>query len=287
MSSALVTRTNRWFTRNARPLPWRAAEATAWHVVMSEFMLQQTPVARVLPVYERWVRMFPTPSALAAVPASEAVREWGRLGYPRRAQRLHALSVILDRDFDDQVPADEQVLRGLPGIGEYTAAAVAAFAFGKRSVVVDTNVRRVIARAVQGQQWPAQNLSRAEYELASSLVPKSSTSAALWAASSMELGATICTASSPRCDECPLMELCSWNLSGRPQSPRPHRTQSWHGTDRQCRGVILQALRESNSPVPNADLRALWTDDEQFKRCLLALREEDFVVRTQKGWTLK
>ena len=287
MAASLVNSTNRWFRHNARPLPWREDTASAWHVLMSEFMLQQTPVARVLPVYERWVKRFPVPSALASVPVSEAVREWGRLGYPRRAQRLHALSVILDRDFEDEVPDDEQVLRGLPGIGEYTAAAIVAFAYGKRSVVVDTNVRRVIARAVAGRQWPEQNLSRAEYELAASLVPASALAAATWAAASMELGATICTAAKPQCEVCPVSSECEWLKLGQPQSPRPQRTQAWHGTDRQCRGVILQALRESTRPVPNAELRALWPEEEQFKRCLLALRSENFVVRTKTGWILK
>lgn len=283
----LVKSANRWFVRHARALPWRDPSASAWHVVMSEFMLQQTPVARVLPVYERWVTLFPFPSALATVPVSEAVRQWGRLGYPRRAQRLHALSIILDQEFDDEVPSDEAVLRSLPGIGEYTAAAIVAFAFGKRSVVVDTNVRRVIARAVRGQQWPDQNLSRAEYALAASLVPASHQAAATWAAASMELGATICTAANPKCEQCPLASNCSWLKLGRPQSPRPHRTQAWHGTDRQCRGVILQALREASGPVANGELRSLWPESEQFKRCLLALREESFIARTSTGWVLK
>lgn len=249
-------------------------------------MLQQTPVARVLPIYERWVEMFPVPSALATQPVGVAVREWGRLGYPRRAQRLHAASVVLDAEYDDEVPADFELLKSLPGVGDYTAAAVMAFAFAKRSVVVDTNVRRVLARAVDGQQWPAPNLSRAEMAVAESLVPTSDAAAATWSAGVMELGAVVCTVTSPQCDSCPIADLCAWRGSGYPQSPRPHRTQAWHGTDRQCRGAIVQMLRESHQPVANAQLRTVWHDDEQFKKCLLALRAEGLVVRTQKGWTL-
>lgn len=249
-------------------------------------MLQQTPVARVLPMYERWVGLFPVPSALAALPVSESVRQWGRLGYPRRAQRLHAVSVILDRDYDDQVPCDLEKLRALPGVGEYTAAAVMAFAFQRRSVVVDTNVRRVLARALNGQQWPSLSLSRAEMLQAEALVPVQDELASQWSAAVMELGAVVCTASSPRCGECPIVEVCAWQKRGAPQSPRPHRTQAWHGTDRQCRGVIVQRLREAVEPVPQAQLQSLWPDQDQFHSCLLALRAEKFVRRTRQGWVL-
>ena len=286
MSSPLVVAVNRWYRANARPLPWRSETTTAWHVLISEFMLQQTPVARVLPMYERWITMFPVPSALATQPVATAVREWGRLGYPRRAQRLHAASVVLDTEFDDEVPADLELLRSLPGVGEYTAAAVMAFAFAKRSVVVDTNVRRVLARAVMGQQWPAPNLSRAEMALAESLVPKSDAAASTWSAGVMELGAVVCTVTKPSCDQCPIASHCAWRMSGYIGSPRPTRTQAWHGTDRQCRGAIVQMLRDSESPVANAQLRTVWNDAEQFKKCLLALRAEGLVVRTHKGWTL-
>lgn len=286
MSTEIVQPISEWFAREARPLPWRSSEATAWHVLISEFMLQQTPVARVLPMYERWVNMFPIPSALAGVPVSESVRQWGRLGYPRRAQRLHAVSVILDRDYDDQVPSDYEHLRALPGVGEYTAAAIMAFAFQRRSVVVDTNIRRVLARAVDGQQWPSLSLTRAEMNRAEGLVPDSDAAASQWSAAVMELGAVVCTASNPQCGLCPIAGLCAWQKSGAPTSPRPHRTQAWHGTDRQCRGLIVQRLRDAEDPVPTAELRSLWPDAQQFENCLMALREEKFVRRSRQGWLL-
>ena len=140
-----------WYARNARDLPWRAPGATPWAVLVSEIMLQQTPVARVLPEYLSWLARWPTPAALAAEPAGEAIRQWGRLGYPRRALRLHETATILTTRHGGMVPADRDALLALPGIGSYTAAAVASFAFGQRHAVLDTNVRRVLARLVAGQ----------------------------------------------------------------------------------------------------------------------------------------
>ena len=140
-----------WYARNARDLPWRAPGATPWAVLVSEIMLQQTPVARVLPEYLRWIARWPSPAALAAEPAGEAIRQWGRLGYPRRALRLHETATILTTRHGGMVPADLDALLALPGIGSYTAAAVASFAFGQRHAVLDTNVRRVLARLIAGQ----------------------------------------------------------------------------------------------------------------------------------------
>jgi A/G-specific adenine glycosylase len=255
--------------------------------MVSEFMLQQTPVSRVLPVYNQWISMWPTPSALASAPQSEVLRAWGRLGYPRRALRLHAAAIVIDRDFDDVVPQTYEQLRSLPGVGDYTAAAILAFAFRQRSVVIDTNIRRVLARAVLGKQWPEVSLSVAERKLAESLVPKSDAKAAKWSAAIMELGATICTASSPQCDACPITQKCEWLARGLPQSQRPYRTQTWHGTDRQCRGKILQALRESDAAVSEETLRRLTEDRDQFERCLTALEQEEFIRKVKQGWVLK
>jgi len=154
-----------WYARNARDLPWRAPGATPWSVLVSEIMLQQTPVARVLPEYLRWIARWPTPAALAAEPAGEAIRQWGRLGYPRRALRLHETATILTRGHGGMVPADRDALLALPGIGSYTAAAVASFAFGQRHAVLDTNVRRVLARLVAGRPTAAAAPSVAERRL--------------------------------------------------------------------------------------------------------------------------
>ncbi len=186
-----------WYARHARELPWRAPDCTPWGVLVSEVMLQQTPVARVLPVWQEWLARWPEPADLAASSPGEAVRAWGRLGYPRRALRLHAAATELTERFGGVVPDDEVTLRQLPGIGEYTAAAVAAFAFGRRAVVLDTNVRRVLARADGGQQWPAASPTRAERDRAAGLLPRDAATSARWNVALMELGALVCTARRP------------------------------------------------------------------------------------------
>ena len=173
MSTSYAEPVLAWYARNARDLPWRAPGASPWAVLVSEIMLQQTPVARVLPEYLSWMARWPTPAALAAAASGEAIRQWGRLGYPRRALRLHETATILVARHGGTVPADLDALRALPGIGSYTAAAVASFAFGQRHAVLDTNVRRVLARLVAGQPWAgtASSVSVAERRLAESLLP--------------------------------------------------------------------------------------------------------------------
>ena len=140
-----------WYDVHQRDLPWRRPEAGPWAVMVSEYMLQQTPVARVLPAYDAWLRRWPTPVALAAEAPGEAVRMWGKLGYPRRALRLHAAATDIVARHGGAVPTDHAELLALPGVGDYTAAAIAVFGHGQRHVVLDTNVRRVLARAVAGE----------------------------------------------------------------------------------------------------------------------------------------
>ena len=272
----------RWYRANARDLPWRGADP--WSVVVSEFMLQQTPVNRVLPVYEQWLKRWPTARALANTPASEVLRAWGRLGYPRRAQRLHQLASTLVNEYDGEVPSDIDILRTLPGIGEYTASAIMAFAFEESSVVLDTNIRRVLARSQSGEQWPSVSITHGERELAASLVPQRD--AHVYNAAIMELGAVVCTAARPKCDQCPIQKQCAWLATGQPQSPRPHRTQTWHGTDRQCRGAILQMLRDATSGVSKNQLSQCWHSTRQFESCLAALIEEGFVEKRQRVYVL-
>jgi A/G-specific adenine glycosylase len=218
MSTSYAEPVLTWYARNARDLPWRAPDATPWAVLVSEIMLQQTPVARVLPEYLSWIARWPTPAALAAEPAGEAIRQWGRLGYPRRALRLHETATILVARHGGTVPADLDALRALPGIGSYTAAAVASFAFGQRHAVLDTNVRRVLARLVAGQPWArtASSVSVAERRLAESLLPAEPAVAARWSVAVMELGALVCTAGGPRCGDCPVARECAWLTAGRP-----------------------------------------------------------------------
>ncbi|WP_307816505.1 A/G-specific adenine glycosylase [Nocardioides limicola] len=270
-----------WYDRHARDLPWRDGSATPWAVMVSEFMLQQTPVARVLPVYLEWLERWPTPADLAAETSGEAVRAWGRLGYPRRAQRLHAAAGEIVAGHGGEVPASYQELRALPGVGDYTAAAIASFAFGQRHVVLDTNVRRVLARAGAGQELPRPSPTRAERELAEALLPLDGSTAAAWSVAAMELGALVCTSREPACHRCPVRDRCAWLAAGRPAYDGPaHRGQAWAGTDRQVRGRLMAVLREAEGPVHLSRLEAVWSDAAQRDRCLSSLLADGLVVRT-------
>ncbi|MFI5081649.1 MAG: A/G-specific adenine glycosylase [Streptosporangiales bacterium] len=275
-----------WYARHARDLPWRAPGATPWSVLVSEFMLQQTPVARVLPEYLSWIARWPTPAALAAEPAGEAIRQWGRLGYPRRALRLHETATILTARHGGKVPADRDALLALPGIGSYTAAAVASFAFGQRHAVLDTNVRRVLTRLVAGRPVPGATLSVAERRLAESLLPAEPAVAARWSVAVMELGALVCTAASPRCGTCPVARDCAWLAASGPKESRGseepteaprRRSQRYDGTDRQCRGRLLAVLRHSGDPVSRADFDAVWPGQAQLARALDGLIADGLV----------
>lgn len=268
-----------WYDEHARDLPWRSPSASAWSVLVSEFMLQQTPVARVLPVHAAWLARWPTPAALAAESTGEAVRMWGRLGYPRRALRLHAAATAIVAEHGGEVPAAYAELLALPGIGDYTASAIASFAFGQRHVVLDTNVRRVFARAVSGVEFPPASVTRAERDLATDLLPADAATAATWAVAVMELGALVCTARDPRCDSCPIADQCAWLAAGSPaHDGPPRRGQAWDGTDRQCRGRIMAVLREAEGPVHTARIDAVWPDVIQRERCLAGLVVDRLVV---------
>jgi A/G-specific adenine glycosylase len=273
-----------WYAANARDLPWRRPDASPWAVLVSEIMLQQTPVVRVLPSYESWLARWPTPAALAAEPPGEAVRAWGRLGYPRRALNLHASArAIVDRH-DGVVPAEYDELRALPGVGAYTAAAVASFAYRRRHAVLDTNVRRVLARVVTGVQYPPKAQTTAEVRLAEKLLPPDPPVAARWSVAVMELGALVCTARTPRCADCPLSGDCTWRLAGKPAYDGPARKgQTYAGTDRQCRGRLLAVLRHSTGPVEKAALDDVWDDTLQRERSLAGLIEDGLVDPLDDG----
>jgi len=275
-----------WYAASARDLPWRRPGTSPWAVMVSEFMLQQTPVARVLPAYEAWTERWPTPADLAAEPSGEAVRAWGRLGYPRRALRLHACAAAITEHHGGEVPDTYAALRALPGVGDYTAAAIASFAFGRSHAVLDTNVRRVLGRAASGTEFPPTAVTRAEKTLAESLVPDRHPE--LWAVAVMELGALVCTSSGPRCDSCPIVEQCAWHRAGRPAyDGPPRRGQSYDGTDRQCRGRLLAVLRDSRGVVPQSRLDAAWPDAAQRTRALAGLLDDGLVVaRGRQGYSL-
>ncbi|MEO6143407.1 MAG: A/G-specific adenine glycosylase [Dermatophilaceae bacterium] len=278
-SSLLHQRILDWYAKQARDLPWREAGTSPWGVLVSEIMLQQTPVVRVEPVWRLWMRRWPSPAALAAATTGDAIRAWGRLGYPRRALRLHAAAVTMVERHDGDVPESEEELLALPGVGSYTAAAVSAFAFGRRATVIDTNVRRVLARIVNGVALAAPSLTRAETDLATLLLPRDADISRKWNAAVMEVGAVVCSARSPRCPDCPVRDLCAWQLAGRPEyEGSARRTQSWLGTDRQCRGAILAVLRRSKRPVTARAVGAAWAnDDAQRDRCLDSLVADGLV----------
>jgi A/G-specific adenine glycosylase len=276
--AALVRSLIHWFDVHERPLPWRAT--TPWGVLVSEFMLQQTPVDRVLPVWHAWLDRWPSPADLASAPLSDALRAWGRLGYPRRAQRLHASAVAIVERHDGEVPDERAALLELPGVGDYTAAAVLAFAFGRRSIVLDTNVRRVLSRTVEGVAQAPSHITTAERQRADALWPATHGRSARWSAAVMEFGAVVCTARRPACGTCPVRDRCAWTAAGQPASPDPVRRQpAYSGSDRQARGCILAVLRESAGPVGTSVVAAAWPDTEQRDRALDGLVADGLVVR--------
>jgi A/G-specific adenine glycosylase len=269
-----------WFATDARDLPWRQSDVGAWPILVSEFMLQQTPVARVLPAYKAWLARWPTPAALAVATPADAVRQWDRLGYPRRAIRLHASARLIIDQHGGEVPASVPALRELPGIGAYTAAAVASFAYGQRHAVLDTNVRRVLARLISGRELATGAVSAAETALAESLLPPADGDrAASWSVAVMELGALVCTAARPSCERCPVAADCAWRLRGSPAGPPPRRARPYAGSDRQCRGALLGVLRNADGPVPAAALDACWPEPLQRARVLAALVADGLAAR--------
>jgi len=309
-----------WFAAAGRDLPWRRPECSPWGVMVSEFMLQQTPVVRVLPVWEQWMQRWPEPADLVSEPSGEAVRAWGRLGYPRRALRLAEAARRITEYHDGQVPSTYADLLALPGVGSYTAAAIACFAFGIPETVVDTNIRRVHARLVSGRALPEPSYTAAEARLAAELMPPAGHDGGelgcAWNAAVMELGALVCTARSPRCGECPVAAACAWVAAGKPEPHYTPKGQAWAGTDRQVRGAMMAILRASDAPVeaarlldvappeaasvpPGASpapaaaveealhrLRALPAAAAQRRRCLEGLISDGLASETSHGITL-
>jgi len=268
----------RWYAANARDLLWRRKATTPWGILVSEVMLQQTPVARVLPAWTAWLARWPTPVALAADKQAEAIRAWGRLGYPRRALRLHECAVAIVERHAGEVPGNLDALLALPGVGGYTARAVAAFAFGQRVPVVDTNVRRLVARAVHGRPDGGAATGAADLAAVEALLPADPEAAARASVAFMELGALVCTARVARCPECPLWSTCAWRLAGAPAAGTPTgRAQRYAGTDRQVRGLLLAVLREATGPVPATRLDLVWPQRVQRARALAGLVADGLV----------
>lgn len=270
-----------WYRANARDLPWRRPGFGAWGVLVSEFMLQQTPVNRVIPRLESWLERWPTPAALAADAPASAVREWANLGYPRRALWLHRAAAEIRDRHAGVVPREVDSLLALTGIGDYTARAVAVFAYGDRHPVVDTNTRRVLARALSGRSQPGPP-AKSDLAAMGAVLPEGEADAAAFNAATMELGAVVCTARAPRCEACPIADRCAWRAAGYPDTGDDRRKQArYEGSDRQARGAILRALRETAAhELPQSAVAPEWPDASQRDRAIDSLIADGLVEAT-------
>lgn len=278
MDGWLTTRVIDWFAEAGRDLPWRAAGTTAWGVLVSEVMAQQTPVARVAPVWREWMERWPTPKDFAHASQADVLRAWGRLGYPRRALRLHECAAAVVELHDGEVPADVEKLRALPGVGVYTAAAVAVFHYRRRHPVVDTNVRRVIARYCTGESDSGMATSAADLRAAAAILPEHAETAAQHSVALMELGALVCTARKPSCGECPVSERCRFKAAGAVVPDGPSRKpQRYHGTTRYVRGRIMALLRDSSEPVPRVTVDGVWHEAARREAALNGLIADGLV----------
>ena len=268
-----------WFKKNKRDLPWR--DTSPWGVMVSEYMLQQTPVNRVLPKWNEWMQRWPTPKDLAKATPAQVITAWGRLGYPRRALRLHAAAQIIAEDFNNKVPEDQETLQLLPGIGEYTAAAIAAFAFEQRSLVMDVNIRRLLVRAIDGEEHPkptatAREKARQPRDICQ---PRTLTYGLLqqWSLAHLFAHQRI-----PSCELCPIISQCQWRKNGYPKTDLVRKSQDWHGTDRKCRGTIVQALRENESLTESA-IKKLWPEESQVEKALKTLSDDLLIQRLPRN----
>lgn len=268
---------DRWFAVHGRELPWRNHKEP-WAILMSEIMLQQTPVNRVQPVFDQWWQRWPQPQLLAATSQAEVIKAWGRLGYPRRALRLHQCAIEITDRHAGQVPNSYQLLRELPGVGDYTAAAVLCFAFHQAIAVLDVNIRRVYSRWLHGQAFPTSHITKAERVLVDSLIPHDGDSCRRWHTNIMELGQLVCTAQNPDCARCPLAGECRWRSIGQPDAgSRTTKPQAYYGTDRYVRGLILAKLRQDDCASESA-LEQLWHDHLQLNRALESLIADGLVT---------
>lgn len=275
-----------WYAHNSRPLPWREPETTPWAILVCEVMSQQTPVARVLPAWQAWLERWPTPADLAATSPAEVLTMWNRLGYPRRALRLRECAQKIVTLHDGKVPCDRDALVALPGVGSYTADAVLAFAFRERSVVLDTNIRRVLAR-LDGRAYPSASATAAERKRAEALVPAEGERAAQWNAALMELGSLVCTASNPLCEQCPLAEHCAWLEAGCPDNAPRGRGQGYAGTHREARGAVMAVLREAEAPLTRAELlERSRLSESRFEKALASLLADGLAAGEASGYTL-
>ncbi|MFR2858360.1 A/G-specific adenine glycosylase [Bifidobacterium scardovii] len=277
-----------WWEANARDLPWRFGRATPWGVLVSEVMSQQTQMSRVVPYWTDWMRMWPDAAALAGASTAEVITAWGRLGYPRRALRLQECARVVADRWHDDLPRGYDDLIALPGIGDYTASAVMSFAYGERIAVIDTNIRRVLSRLFLGVESRGGSASPAERDLANRALPRDARRSVTWNQSVMELGAVVCTAKTPLCDACPVRDRCAFLAAGRPGlgERRTRPRQRFAGTDRQVRGLVLDALRglpDGETSLPRARLEALWADRVQLDKCVASLDDDGLIEMLPDG----
>ena len=273
-----------WFATHRRPLPWRDSRTSPWGVLVSEIMSQQTPVSRVAEPWRAWMKRWPTAHALAHADAAEVLLAWGSLGYPRRALRLLDCARIVERDYGGELPVGVDALTSLPGIGSYTAAAVACFAREQRACVLDTNIRRVLTRVLDAKPSVKAHVTKHDRDRFDALVPDAPERARIWNEGIMELGALVCRARTPLCEACPLAPHCAWLDAGRPGlGERTTRPQGYEGTDRQIRGKILKTLREGGEATVGTLEGESGTDPDRFARLLADLLDEGFISRTPEG----
>ena len=275
-----------WWRRSARDLPWRFGRTTPWGVLVSEVMSQQTQMSRVVPYWLMWMRVWPDAPSLAAASSAEVITAWGRLGYPRRALRLQQCARAVTHEYRGRLPDDYGALVALPGIGDYTASALLAFAFHRRVVVLDTNIRRVFTRVFEGRESLGGAPTRGEREVAASVLPRDAEASVSWNQAVMELGALVCTAKRPQCDACPLAVICRFYQAGLPglAQRRTRPRQHFQGTDRQVRGIVLDALRgePAGTVLDRTRLRELWEDHAQLDACITSL-DEDGLIEIRPG----
>ena len=225
----------------------RAQGVSDWGTLVFEIMSQQTPISRVQPIWLEWMERWPTPADLATASSADIIVAWANLGYPSRALRLKACAAAIVEKHDGEVPLSLKELILLPGVGTYTASALLAFRHGIRVPVLDTNVRRVLVRFLDGKELPPHTTpSKAETMRADALLPEDGHSAAEVSLALMEFGALVCTQLSPSCDECTISNNCAWALAGFPKDEKRPTPQPYAGTDRQARGRIMKALRAAH-----------------------------------------
>ncbi len=271
----------KWGSDTLRDLPWRRTR-NPWHVLVSEVMLQQTSVARVLPKFEAFINEFPTPHDLASAPLGDALRLWSGLGYPRRCRNLREAARVLHEDFNGEFPESVDVLLTLPGVGQYTSRAVLAFAFEHDVAVVDTNVSRVLSR-LEGRALKAKELQ----VLADSFVPQGL--GWEWNQVMMDFGARHCTARQPQCAQCPLRQLCVWKGEGvdpAPASAGASKPQGrFEGSDRQARGRAMRAVADGVTTLA-ALTKTMGVEEDRARTLVTALVDEGLLVRSGKRFTL-